>query len=452
MLHHEPWRDELSAWMLSRDSPSLAELMHNRRYDGHPPLWHLLMFPMARVIPGPGGMQLLHLAICGTTAYLIARWSPLPRWDKAALLGGVFFLYEYGVISRGYALGNLGLVCFAVSYLAGRRRQPWLWVALMAQTSAHAFLVAASMAVFLALQRNYRNLPMMLICGLSFVTSAWLTLPPKDTGYAVGWTTSLDPPRLCRAFALVWQAYVPIPLAQMQFYDTNILNGWDVRWVAGLGLGLMMGTTLWLRQTRIRLLYLGSTLLLVTFAYVKFIGFSRHSGHLYLVLLVCLWLDRPDGQCNLGRRLALRAILWAHLLAGAWALGCDWKYPFSAGLQAAQVLQAEHLDRLPMVGLPDSIVAPIACWLRRPIWYADCHRSGTFVIWDNHRIDGLPGDLLAQVAAQGDDVVVICDRPLYLKNVPGWSFQLIREIPGGIVPSEQYFLYRATRSQAKPPT
>ncbi len=39
ILTHALWQDEWQAWLLARDSRSLAELFHNLRYEGHPALW-----------------------------------------------------------------------------------------------------------------------------------------------------------------------------------------------------------------------------------------------------------------------------------------------------------------------------------------------------------------------------------------------------------------------------
>ena len=39
IIDHVPWRDELQAWLLVRDSHGLAGLFANPHYEGHPSLW-----------------------------------------------------------------------------------------------------------------------------------------------------------------------------------------------------------------------------------------------------------------------------------------------------------------------------------------------------------------------------------------------------------------------------
>src|SRR6185369_17729739 len=63
VTHHELWLDEAHHWMLAAYSGSLRELLSNARYDGHPPLWHVLLFVLGRFTTAPLAMQLLHVAI-----------------------------------------------------------------------------------------------------------------------------------------------------------------------------------------------------------------------------------------------------------------------------------------------------------------------------------------------------------------------------------------------------
>src|SRR6185436_19153940 len=57
---HEMFRDELQAWLLGRDSVSLAALLRNLKYEGHPGLWHLCLMLVSRVFPSPVAMQVFH--------------------------------------------------------------------------------------------------------------------------------------------------------------------------------------------------------------------------------------------------------------------------------------------------------------------------------------------------------------------------------------------------------
>ena len=46
---HEPWFDEAQAWAIAR-SGSLKEILFEiPHYEGHPPLWHLILVPFAKL-------------------------------------------------------------------------------------------------------------------------------------------------------------------------------------------------------------------------------------------------------------------------------------------------------------------------------------------------------------------------------------------------------------------
>ena len=57
------WRDEIQAWLLVRDSADIFSLSQNLKYEGHPGLWHYLLFPLTRIFNDPFYMQVLNLII-----------------------------------------------------------------------------------------------------------------------------------------------------------------------------------------------------------------------------------------------------------------------------------------------------------------------------------------------------------------------------------------------------
>ncbi|MGC8917693.1 MAG: hypothetical protein ACP5NF_12030, partial [Thermoanaerobaculum sp.] len=68
MARHEPWRDEIQAWLLARDSPHLLDLWRHTRYEGHPLLWHVLLWGLAKLTPNPAAMQVLHWVLATAAA------------------------------------------------------------------------------------------------------------------------------------------------------------------------------------------------------------------------------------------------------------------------------------------------------------------------------------------------------------------------------------------------
>ena len=73
LVYHEMWRDELEAWLISKDSSSISNLLENIKYIGHPPLWYLWLHLISKFVKYPWIMQLFHLLISVTFIYLFLQ-------------------------------------------------------------------------------------------------------------------------------------------------------------------------------------------------------------------------------------------------------------------------------------------------------------------------------------------------------------------------------------------
>src|SRR5439155_7505540 len=107
IFRHEMWHDELNSWDVARDAHSLPGLFANMHYEAHPALWYLCLYVLTRFTSDPRAMQALHLAIASTTVAVVAWASPFKPLERWLLAFGYFFVFEFAVISRGYALGIL---------------------------------------------------------------------------------------------------------------------------------------------------------------------------------------------------------------------------------------------------------------------------------------------------------------------------------------------------------
>ena len=144
IVAHSPWRDELQAYLLVRDSVGLPGLFANLHYEGHPSLWYLLLGAAEAVFRSPYALTALQIAIALGTTTLVWLRAPFPAWLKLLILAGYFPLFEYGVIARSYGLG--ALLLFAWLAL---RRTPWGWLilALMANVAVNFALLSGCCVV-----------------------------------------------------------------------------------------------------------------------------------------------------------------------------------------------------------------------------------------------------------------------------------------------------------------
>ena len=147
---HEPWRDEVHAWLQAREM-GLGALWTEMACEGHFIPWHLLLWPLAHFGAPVWTMGAVSWALNAVAVWWLSRKSPLTGWEKAAAGMSCLFLYVNPVVSRCYVLVPLAL--FGIAALWGRRDERpvafGLWVALLANTHvAMEGAAAAAAGVF----------------------------------------------------------------------------------------------------------------------------------------------------------------------------------------------------------------------------------------------------------------------------------------------------------------
>src|SRR6185312_7766451 len=152
LYHHELFLDEAHHFLVSRDSGSLADMYRNLRYDGHPRLWGALLFLVTHYVTvSPAGMQVLQWLFAMTTAFVLLQYGPFDRWTKLLILAGYYFIYEFDVLSRDYAIGIWML--FLCCHLLRRVEKHAVWIGCIAflMCNAHLFFAFAAGAILVYL-------------------------------------------------------------------------------------------------------------------------------------------------------------------------------------------------------------------------------------------------------------------------------------------------------------
>ena len=391
LLSHEMWRDEFQAWLIARDSRSVVELIRNLRYEGTPGLWPILVFLVARMTSWPGAMQFLHLVVAGTTVCLLVSYGPFGRRLNVALSFGYFFLYEYAVISRNYALEVLGVILFCLAYhRAGRHRLLWASgaLALIALTSAYGVILAAALLAAMTVDMVRAGRPsrrQATVAGVVVATAigfAALSLrQPADASFRIVPTLAWNDDRFAQALAGVWRGFVPLPMVQADFWNSNILDALPMLPVVG-GLLILPFCAWSLRRSPAALTALAAgSAGLFLFAYFVFVGGVRHYGHYFLVFVAACWMAAASAPPRSFRpwRHVLMALAVIHIAAGAYAAVMDAALPFSGSRAAAAYISNTWPDDVPIVVDPELNGTAFAALIRRQVYFAQSDRWGSFV-------------------------------------------------------------------------
>jgi len=114
VAHHEPWGDEIHSWNISKASGSYLDLIHNSRFEGHPIGWYTVLWSVSKFTHNFDYVQLVHMIIATVTVFLLLFFSTFRLFARMMTPFGYYFLYEFAVLSRNYALGVLAAVCICI--------------------------------------------------------------------------------------------------------------------------------------------------------------------------------------------------------------------------------------------------------------------------------------------------------------------------------------------------
>ncbi|MBD2579168.1 hypothetical protein [Oscillatoria sp. FACHB-1406] len=485
ILNHAMWRDEMTIWLIVRDSESMAEFLRVIRYEPHPALWYFCVALLYRIARDPIIMQLFHLILGTIAAYLFLRYSPFRTFQKVLFVFGYLPFYEYLVISRNYSLGMLFSFLFCALYAT--RQQTYLWLAIclffMANCNAYSLFIAIALGLTLIVEvifsrtldyqtrANLKNkLFSLAIFGIGVLTSIAFLIPPSDNlengGLSRGWNLSFDIRHFFTALSRLWNSYIVLIIAGDSKYYSVLICG-----TLSLAIIALVAGIFW-RKPLVLFFYAIATAEILLFTYIKFLGAQRHFGHLYLVLIISFWLASyykkrelspqiPKNRNTRNTAIAqwltfsqrqgktfLNILLCCQLIGGIVAFSRDFTIPYSASKAAAQYLQTNQLDRGFLVGSQDVAMSPLCGYLNRKIYYPERQALGSFVLFNRSRTEVDSGEVLRQVSEKlqtaTEEVILILNYEL--KETRGdLSILPLEKFVDSLIYNEKYYLYRVRR-------
>jgi hypothetical protein len=463
LMQHEMWRDETQAWLIARDSGSRADLWHNTRYDGHPMLWYLVLWVISRVFESPVAMQVAHWAIaCGGAALLLFE-APFALWVRVAAVFTYFPLFEYGVISRNYALTVAGiwLTCAALA----RGKTPWAAVggiAVAANASPMGVVALPALAAGVALTPRWgrRRWPALAVVAVGLALAVVASLPAADYERAGQWHFAYNVRLAAWVVRGFDMALLPVPQNVLGFWGSSaFFPSWPfgveaAQRIVGLGgvvAAAAIGYVLWSVRTSRRaaaiwVLGLGATLALL---YTRYSGTIRQFGFFWVLLVAVLWLAVAEEALPRRRAaLLLAPTLLAGVLASVVAASWDSRAPFSGAKGAAKAILDWNVESLPIVGALDYATSPVAAFLPHGrLYFPAIQAESSFTIYAARRARQatLTDAAIVEEALRldrGKGVVVVASHPLPASERE--RCRLFYQSPETVVPDEALLCYRCT--------
>lgn len=330
----------------------------------------------------------------------------------------------------------------------------------------------------------------IFILGVAF--SLYQIWPEKDNSFPAPYATSLfEFARWWQVAAKLFTTYLYIPQIEENFWNTNIyykdpgiamgsIGGWIKQNPSFLWAWILMpiilfssGILILLRKPLILLLYCGTTLGLFSVYYYTALLHSRYCGYLLIALITCYWLAEyyPEKKyysgiksslSELGRKINrpfLTSVLVLNVVGAVVAYTMDLQYKFSTSKVASSYIKENRLDSLPLVGMTDFVVSPMATYLDTKLYYLQMSDTGSFTIWSKRRKDQMTFE--ESVAAVNAYMGTDKQRVLWIKNsapqvsmdgktnqdmekailMDNLQVDLLQKFEGGIVNDEKYYIY-----------
>ncbi len=376
---HVAWLDEFQAALLARHSHALADWWTNFRYEGHAPLWHLLL--KAAMQFGADDAASLKIAAtacaCATTALVWAR-APFSPGLRLLLVCNYFILFEFGAISRDY---TLGVPLFLAAIAFRRHWASWLIVALLPQAGLQ-FVMLAAICVWIGWWEKRFSWAGLVLVGLGVaVALAWMH--PNADFEAFGSLDMQKPlrERIVKALVMMGAALIPTDVGGAPIGWRSVSTDTiAAAFVAGLALPIIVG----LASRRLRWLMvasLGFTVASVALGVFVYTLHTRHYGLIVLLLIGCWWIEQEHG---------LTRDIFDKTLAALWALGglgaaaTAFSAPFSGSAAAAQWVRDHGYASRLIIPIDQGIGDELVSLLDRPMLNVVNACTQTFAFWKGH--------------------------------------------------------------------
>lgn len=368
---HQHWRDEWQALQISIQSPSITAMFENLRYEGHPPLWYLILRVARNFVPAIYVLNFVQIFISVITQIIIQFYAPFNRIQRLLIGSSVFILFEFGVISRSLSLGVLLIIAYSAF-----RHTKWSWLALAALPMVDFIFGLISVALIAIAWRERRMWgPGIAVWLISSLFAAWSVRPAPDMITAA----SLNSPIVELVFYLSRMSILLIPL-QMD----GLRFEWDnpIFYTISpiIGLLFLIFSYYNLRKNSINTV-------IFFFIVISFGIFSifiyplqiRHLELLAVLLIIFKWYDVQNGE-----QLILSFRIWLFIIAflGIVVAITNIVQPFNVSNQVAHYIVSNNLKNKHWAAFPAPRAAGVSALLDMEFHSFEGNCTQSFTRWN----------------------------------------------------------------------
>ena len=492
LARHAMWLDEANCWLVARDSNSYTEMIANNCNSGHPLIWNTLLFILTRFTANIIAMQVLHLVISSTAAYLFIRHAPFTLPFKTCILFSYFIFYEYNIISRNYSLAWLLLIVFCMLFMREKRNYLLLVSTLVLLANVHLFALFTAIPLFImamtyySLENKNSKWPLLLyslLFSIAIVVALIIIIPPQQT-LIIRQTAGhyFDYGRISKALSYFVRGFYPMPdFTDVHYWNTNFIIS-HVKIIGLLITPLLFIIPFFLFYNKpfaLVTFYVPNLLILFFIFRLQLLTSVHYKGYTIMLLIVALWLSKDERlNANFIRtgkwkeRLAnlktysyipfIYSILLCQLVAGIYAYYKDLTTPLSEGRNVATYIKANSPDSTLVMMEPYYQGPAVAGYLNKQVCYVEKARYGSYVNWDSvmhiprtdlcdcitEVMNKAKNKQFAIILAYGDDSIRAMQNFIETRiSKQDYSIKETKEFDKGTIQSENYIVYLIDRKQ-----
>ena len=461
---HEMWRDEIQAWSITFNSHSLSELFYLSRHEGHGKLWYLILYFLQIFHCSIYYMKLIHVLIATFFVFIFYYFSPFKTIEKILICFGYYFFYEYAVISRDYSIELLFLFLCLSIYLKYRERYLILNSVLfliLFQTNIYAIIIGIPLYIYVISdllkaksisKKTFFKSLIIVVSGL--IISIYFLIPPDDQGMAGSWIFRFDSAIFIDLLTRIYTGYFPFPQLKIEFWNTNFIDSFDnfqlIQIILSF-LSLICITLIFRRKIKIMLLFYSGTFGLLIFTYIKYFGYQRHHGQLFILFVLCLWIylselkslpSSTKQNFNALLKYFILLLIIVNFSATGVATYYEINYPFSNAAAAGEYLKSNSLDTMNIAG-DEYPASSISGLLNKEIYFPQSKRFSIFVVFDNkwHWLptQGIIDEANNHFKTLNENYLLILTFPI--DSIPS-NWQFLKGFDNSIVGDENYYIYQ----------
>lgn len=378
---HELWKDEWQAWFVAKDK-NILEVFSFLNYEGHPALWYLYLKPFAWIysflpLQEEYILSFAHLLPAIAVFYIFWKKFEIPDLVKSLFTFSYFFIFEYGLVNRGYILVILFLF-LAVFYLQkDNLKLLAISLFLLCQTEVFGVFMAAALGAYLLLNNVKKYavpLQYLTIGGILFVISVY----PRESGHIArtqGKILSFGDRIFTSVQGNITNAFLP------GVTDDTAVFGWTIFGMILTILMLVLFVYLFKNYKQIWVPLLLVILMSTGFSLFFFVGGIRQWGMMFVFFVALLSLAPIAFYQKKANIFLLSLIGLVQSIYGLTAVYQDITLPFTNAKETGLFILEKIPEKVPIVAINKFEITPVIGYAKRKFYELPSGEPFSYFKW-----------------------------------------------------------------------